>query len=199
MTDHKEVPAIDCAVQMAIGPTAQITLRTFIERDADDAVANAILDKMVKLAERQKAKTDIEVLEQEIRDHQKTLENLDRNAATLDARYNADKGAREREVEALNKQITDIAQAAADEWARGGRQGDYKLRGQSEANANRLKAEILKVKQAQDKDDDERSRQQVDLATNRKRFLDEIATRRAAIAKRLELIGGEPVLREAAE
>ncbi len=196
---EKEVPAIDITVAMNVGASAQVTLRTFIDRNADDASANLILDKMFRLAERQKARADIEDLEREIRQHQVTQEQFEKAFQETRHRKAAEKVTRDTQVEEYLRQIADLTGSSEDAWIKSGRHGTYAPKGQTKHNIDVLQGQIEKIKadQVKSDEDDEQYLKQVEDA--RVRFREEVTSRQNGIAKRLEMIGGAEHLRKAAE
>jgi len=185
----QNVPAIGVSFVANLNERQQLTFQTYFGRDEDDATANEILDRFVRLASRQAAAAEIEGIEAEIRRHEQALqqyqedfERLEREFAVKDAKANV-------EMEELNRQATETFELAYQEHADSGRQTEFTPKGHVAARLKQFDAARAKAREDREKMHAERNVACANLDISRKRYLGEIERLKGELAKRRAIIG----------
>lgn len=105
MTEHAvKAPAIGVSIVCDLPPGKQMTLQTFFDQDAEDADANALVDRLVKLADRQRALASLPQLRKDLKKQEETLAKMQADFARLEAEHPG-------RIEALRAKILEQALA----------------------------------------------------------------------------------------
>ena len=151
----------------------QITFQSGFEGDEPEADVNARLDRLIRLADRQKARYDLPEAEEELAKQRETLNNLLEDIPHVEKRHELEQAGRREQIAELQRLCgEDVSKARADvdtrildlqshkkaafdagqdEHQKRGRVGAYVPRGADKANADRLDAGIKELGEARDK------------------------------------------------
>lgn len=183
-------PAIGISVTMNLGGDRQMVLQTFFPQEGSDAEANALTDRLVGIAERQKARCDIPDLQAELTKHERTLAQFLEDLARIDHEHTKKQAERAVEIETLVAQRKDVFEAAYAAHTKSGRSAQaFEPKG---ATASRLRAHdgaIAKIKTEMEKAEAERAVAVQNLQISINRYGDEIGRLNRDIDKRRLLLG----------
>lgn len=103
--------ATECLFQGKVAGDRDLAIRCFIPMDASEAVYNAVLDKLYKVFERQKAKAEIVALEKHLEVHQRTYDDVakQKDLVTVKAQEKYSKGNKRVPYEPSEKDRNDLA------------------------------------------------------------------------------------------
>jgi hypothetical protein len=168
------VKVIATGVSLVVGLAndRQITFQTGFEGDEPDDVVNARLDRIMRLADRQKARYQIEEVEEELVKHQETLANFLEDLERREIQHTHDQAAKRVEIEhmaelreqakadfqaQIDGTILKIQQAREEQCASGleayrasGRQGSYVPSGATKRNLELIDKQIDQAKEHRD-------------------------------------------------
>lgn len=128
------VPAIDITIAASLGDGRQLQLRTAILQETETDVSNAVLDKVMKLADRQKAIYDLEVAERDFRKSGFALANFIAQIPYVELTQRQLREQWENEIAGLEADKQLMLENAIADHIKSGRQGDYTPRGNVKAN-----------------------------------------------------------------
>lgn len=141
----KPEPVVAVTVTCNLGGERQLNLAAHFERDAEPDEQNRILDQVMKIADRQKARYDLEKLEESFQIVGLNTRNavLALNSADIALKSQVERmkaeleGKREARAEVFNKAYADHTDA--------GRKGTFTPKGFVAANLTRMDADIQKT------------------------------------------------------
>lgn len=167
MQDQTKAPAIGMSLVANIGGDRQITLQTFYERDEPVEAVNALVDRMQAVTDRQEAKYKLVAVLDNLKQHVKTLERLEEDLATVDAKHDQKQAERRlqldeivataaEQVAAAEKQMQAETvnglnarklrwEEAEQKFREGGRRGEFRPDGHVKQNLDVLDAELKRV------------------------------------------------------
>lgn len=144
----KSEPVVAVTITCNLGGERQMNLAAHFERDASPEEQNAILDRVMKIADRQKARYDLEKEEENF----KVVGLNTRNALlAIEAGEMASKSQLERlkiELQAKEEARKEIHDHAYSDHVSSGRRGDFKPRGVDLQRLNAADIEIAKTRSA---------------------------------------------------
>lgn len=123
-TPAPAAPALGFSITSNITDRSQIVVQSFVPLDASDEEINAVLDKVMKACDRQRAKY---------------LVNDFKLKAELEAQsLEAQKKVMEKKVAGL----ADLKNSYQNEWTASNRRGEFKFTSQQESNVSKVQLEI---------------------------------------------------------
>ena len=185
-------PSIGSSITMNLGGEAQLVLQSFFERDATDAEANGVIDKMFRLARRQKAHYDLEKHTGDLATREKALGRLNEDFAKVEKQYRTKIAAWQVEIGTLNAMSNEAKDRGYRQHVDSGRRAEYKPQGGVADTMNKARIGIAAIQGEIDKASNERAQNIEVVEKSRERFEEDIAADRIAIAKcraLLELAG----------
>lgn len=183
-----QVPAIGASIAINIGGDRQLTLQGFFDRDGDEAEANRLLDKMRRLAQRQKAFSDIDVLKEEIAEHKRQIGNYERDIGRCNEAHDAKQTGRGAEIELLRGKAEEIFREGYAEHAKSGRTGEYKPRGNDESRRKAIATDIAKIEGEIAKDDNQRTAELDQYKKNIEHWRNQLAIREKRLSEAEALV-----------
>lgn len=172
----EKVVATAVSIVVGLADDRQITFQTGYEGDETDTAVNARLDRTMRFANRLKAVYSLPGLEDELAQHETTLERFLEDQAAIVDRYENEQAGRQAKLEALRRD------AGAREAAKGKR-GDYVPQGATKRDLELVAGETLRA--------EAEHKQNRDIAQKtHERYVQEIETRKAKIAKAKALAEG---------
>jgi hypothetical protein len=99
----EQAPAIGFSVTTNLDGNRQIVLQGFFAADTATPEANATLDKVLVLADRQKARYELPEVEEELFKHRETLSQYEEDKASLDVRHQHEQARREVEIAEMER------------------------------------------------------------------------------------------------
>jgi len=187
MEAQTKIPAIGISLLVTLGNDRQITLQTYVERDDPVDLQNAVVDSMVALAERQKAKAELPELQDELEKHQQTLAQFAEDLSRVRTDHGAAQQRRKVRVQEIDGEQTRIIQEGAQKAQQSGRTGKYEPTGHVKANVDRLAHDKATIAADLEKADAEAALAEQNLAISVKRYEDQIALLTGKIAARKAL------------
>src|SRR5438552_2852994 len=101
MSKIETAPAVGVSLQHTITDNRAIVFQTHIPQEASLAECNAIVDKLMMVADRQKARYDLEAIERDLAANQARLLQQDKLIESAEADYATACAKREVEIETL--------------------------------------------------------------------------------------------------
>lgn len=169
-----KVVATALSLVVALADNRQITFQSGFEGDETDEVVNERLDRLMRLADRQKARYEIETVDEDIIKHKKALAQMLEDLESLEANHERQMAVRHVELEErkrirpaekqkmtdeMNAGLLDLSQRrealleeGAAQYRAAGRQGRFKPTGALAANLEKFNIGITRMKEAMDKD-----------------------------------------------
>jgi hypothetical protein len=173
LSEVQQTPAIGFSVTTNLDGNRQIVLQGFFAAETAAAEANALLDKTLALADRQRARYELPEVEEELRQHRDTLAQYEEDRSRVDFDHETAQARRQVEISAmekareperakqlarLNAEILEVQEVRKETLTgyvqahqRSGRQGSYTARGQEKANLDRIDNGLERLKEARDK------------------------------------------------
>lgn len=172
----QKVVATAVSIVVGLADDRQITFQTGYEGDEDPRAVNARLDQTMAYANRLKAVYSLPGLEDELAQHETTLERFLEDQAAIVERYDNEQAARQAQLSALRRD-------AEARWADGGKRGSYKPEGATKRDLELISGATLKAEA------DHKQNRDIAQKTH-ERYVQEIETRKAKIAKAKALAEG---------
>lgn len=157
MDQTPKLPAIGISYIAQLGGDRQMTLQTFVAREDSPEAANRVIDHMIALGERQKARFDLDREEEQFHLKGAAIENMIRAIPHAEENHRlllADKLKAIGDLEA--KSEAEIAEGY-DEHALGGRKGSYSLTGARKQRVEGMARDLARHKADVEKAEAERS------------------------------------------
>lgn len=185
-----KAPAVGVSVTMNLGGDRQIVLQTFFEQEDSETAKNRLVDGLLKVGDRQKAKYEITDFEEGLIKHRTALANFEEDLARIEEDH-------KRKINSLNIEVIEMHSLRKDEYEAGyaehmkaGRRTEYEPRGFRQTNLARIDSALETNKQGKHKLEAERDAAVGNLEISRKRYKEEIARIESEIEKRRILIAG---------
>jgi hypothetical protein len=170
--DVTKEPAVGFSVTTNLDGNRQIVMQGFFAAATPADEANAVLDRVLALADRQRARYELPEVEEELRKHKDALAQFEEDRARVELDFTRDQARREVEIAEMEK-VRDEERAkhladfnanilkvqghreeqyklGLDAHVRGGRGGSYVPRGHDKANLDRVDSQIKALGEARD-------------------------------------------------
>lgn len=182
-------PAIGMSIVMNLGEGAQMTLQGFFGASDSEEKANRLADRMVRMAERQKAKHDLVKYAEELEDLILTVERFEEDFAKTEARHRAEDARRKVEADEFLVMAKTAEQEGYNAHVGAGKRGNYVPKGTVLARIERAGHETKKLAEEEAKANADRAQWMETIVKSRQRFAENIASRKARIALCRDLLG----------
>ena len=184
-----EVTAIGCSVTMNLGGDRQIVLQSHFASDMGVADQNGVIDRLLLLGDRQKARYDLEREEDQFREVGENLIKILDGIPFAEANY-------KRQMAALNVELMTKREAKDQEYkegydeflARGGK-GAYAPKGHRQAALNRMDNDIAAVEEKIKAAPNDRAQHRQELIKSVLHYQGDLKRRRAKINALRETAG----------
>ena len=144
MSEAKPTPAIGYSILANIGDDRQVTFQHFVGEDESDEAANAAIDRIMRIIDRQKAIRRIPDLVKERNQVEGQLTQFARDLAAVEADYAAREEARKKLILELQVKRKETYDAGYAEHATSGRRGSYEPAGRRASMISTLDTDISK-------------------------------------------------------
>lgn len=184
LNDATQVVALGYSVVAALSDNAQVTFHSAIADDDSDDVANAKLDRIMRLVNRQRVLGEVPGIEKELRDLEDKLAQLKEDEAFAEANHQKEQASLQVQAEKLRAALTAANAEAETQHAASGRGGSYAPRGHVKTNIDRAKSGLDGVLGALVKNENEVAQTKANLNTTKERMgarVDLLKTRLAEI------------------
>lgn len=151
-----QVAAIDIEYIATLGGDRQLRLRTFVERDLGEAYANGVLDRLTAVGERQKARFDLEALDEQFALKGTALRHLIRGIPAAEANHDIAAAARAESVARLRAKGDQLYQDGSAEHDATGKRGPYRPAGARKAEMEAVARDVARLIAEGEKADAER-------------------------------------------
>lgn len=167
-----KVVASGVSIVVGLADDRQITFQTGFEGDEPDNVVNDRFDRLMRFADRQKARYELVKIRDDILKHQRALSQYREDRAAVDAQHEHQQALRRVELEErrklreserkraeaeMNAEILKVQEVKSEQFNQGleefrreGRQGSYVPKGQRKANLEHIERQIDKLVQGRD-------------------------------------------------
>lgn len=187
-TAPRAAEAVGFSCTLNTGENRQVVFQTFFARDLPIKEANAIIDRMMLIVDRQKAKYEIADLEADLTKHENALSQFDEDLGRIELDFKAKRARRAVEMQECERVKEETKDAGYEEHTQSGKRGPYEPRGHVRQKMDVCDSQIAKHKEAQAKDDAERETQIGNIEVSRKRFVEAIAQLKIKIATRRQIV-----------
>jgi phage protein D len=182
--------ALGWSMTANLGGDRQVVFQSFVPSDAPDPEINAVIDRAVRIVDRQQARHEIVAYTKERADLQADVEQGDANIETVEANYK--KAQAEFDVQALelNRAIGTTRAAAAEKAAQRGQSPHAALKGQGQSLIDRCDQGLAQIKEDRARQAEERTVALEGFHATQKRRRDRIALLDTMISEKRALIDG---------
>jgi hypothetical protein len=187
-----EVPAIGCSFTTNLGGERQIVLQTHFAQDMSEETINGLLDRMLKIGDRQKAKYDLEKIEEEFRTVGVALTNLLDGFPIAEINHAKEQVERAERLEVLREMQTAARNESYDEFAKAGKRGTFVLKGHALQKVNNIGAEILKLEERERAAANDKQQHRETLLNSVRHYRQDLAKRRVKLNAMRTLAGLPP-------
>lgn len=183
-------PAIGFSITANVDGNRQIVFQGFFEQDEDDTVANARLDRVMRLTDRQRALYELPTLKAERQKYISELAQYEEDVATAEVEYKKAQAAVDVQILEFNANKQEAKEAGYAAHIKGGRQGAYVPKGATERSIALAEQSIENAKAEKLKNDAEREQflQSVAIAVQRREV--EVAKLNEKIGDLEKALGG---------
>lgn len=139
-----------------IGREDKFELQTILDRDGTLEDWNAVLDKMRRAGERQKAITGIQSLQANMREQVRQLEEVKEESARAEETYQADLAKRQQKIAEIDGKLSEFVVTDKSAFEADGRRGEYKPGHSASQKIAGFEREIAHLQEEQKQADIER-------------------------------------------
>lgn len=176
-----EVPAIGCSFTTNLGGDRQIVLQTHFAQDMSEETINGLLDRMLKIGDRQKAKYDLEKLEEEFRTVGVALVNLLDGFPIAERNHAREQLERQERIGLLRNEQDQVNKDAYATHVNAGKRGPFTLKGHAEQKFNAIQAEINNLLEREKTADADKDQHRQTLLNSVVHYQQDIAKRRVKL------------------
>lgn len=144
-TSPTQVAAIDIEYIATLGGDRQLRLRTFVERDLGEDYANGVLDRLTAVGERQKARFDLDALEEQFELKGTALRHLIKGIPAAEANHDAAAAERAKSIERLRLKEEQLYIDGSAEHDAGGKRGAYRPAGARKAEMEAVARDVARL------------------------------------------------------
>lgn len=156
MPETVQVPAIGYSITANLGGDRQIVLQHFIGADESDAEVNKVLDRIMRLIDRQKAILEIPDLRAARDKYAGEIAQYEEDLATAEGKHAEAQASLDVEIEHLQTTSKEVHDTAYDAFRASGRQGAFKPSGQTKSQLDRAADGVKRAQEAKAKNEAER-------------------------------------------
>ena len=187
------VPGIDISVVVGCGDTRQISLRTMLVASTPEAEANALLDKVFRIADRQRARYDLEKEEHEFDQVGTALTALIAGLPIAQRTYLQTVEKLKAEMKVCSEQYDKLHEEGYEEHTRTGRRGGYEPTGARKANMERAKVQGKKIAEEIDRQRTEAAQQLENSLKSIERYRKDLVARKEKVDGMRKVVGLGPI------
>ena len=158
-----QVPAIGFSTTINVDGNRQIVFQGYFEQDESDDAVNARIDRIMRLADRQRGIYEIPLLKEERQKLRDDVAQAEQDIAEAEANFQKQQAQLDVQILETRQQGETAFKEGYDEHVKRGGQGPYNPKGRAEANARLVETQIANFKQAKETN-----------AAERQQFLDNI-------------------------
>lgn len=188
----RQEPVVAVTITCNLGQSRQMQLAAHFGRDEDAAVQNEVLDRISGLADRQKARYDLD-------DEEKNFRTVGLNLRNMIAGMGIAEKVLANQISEIKAKILGYQDAkkeafnnGAEAWAGSGRKGAFQPNGHLNSQLKAIDAEIARAKQALEAAPKDAAQERGKLVNNIQRYQEDLGVRRAAIDGMRKIAGLEP-------
>lgn len=189
MATPEKTPAIGVSTTCNINGDRQVVLQGYVAADAPREEQDKLLDLMMALTDRQKAKYELIELEDALDKHKIARGRLLQDRDSVEVNYQLATAKNADEIANLDREASEARDAGYKEHAASGRSGPYSPKGGTLSSLNRLGAARQSVEARIKTAEAEKANALGNYEVNLGRFDQEIAAVEAKIGKAQALIG----------
>ena len=182
--------AIGYSVVANLGGDRQLTCQCFVGEDESDATVNGKLDRIFAVMDRQRARYEINDVNEDLAKHRETLAQLEADLARIDTDFARAQASLDVQLGEIRSQAEAAQQEGYDTHASTGRRGDYKPAGITLATIQRAASAERQVTDEKAKNAAERDQHRANALITVDRYKKAIVEREAKVAALLALTGG---------
>lgn len=186
---RRDAPALGMSVVMNMPGDRQATLQCFVAQEDGEEAANQLLDRMFRIADRQRARYELVDLSEQLAQHQRSLANFDADFARIEMDFAKKKVEREAEIEAYIAEAERLHKEGYDKWYESGRRGDYVPQGSTKQAIDVARGAAKKVHADIEKAEAERTVALGGIHESQKRYAGEIKRLKVEIDVRKVMLG----------
>lgn len=176
--DEPVVKVIATGVSVVVGLAndRQMTFQSGFEGDELDGVVNERLDRLMRIADRLKARYEIPTLEDELELHERQYAQFLQDFTDVERRHEVEQAQRQVQLDVIRRDATA-------KWEAGNHRGNFQPQGAT-------KVSLDNIQSAFDKAENERAQYLKSHGISKQRFEEETALRVAKLAKAKALAEG---------
>ena len=188
----KPEPVIAVTVTCNLGGERQMQLAAHFERDASPEEQNSILDKVMRVADRQKARYDLEKLEENFNIVGLNTRNMLAGLPVADNVQKMQVAKLKVELQAKIEARDDVNKEGYDAWQKSGKRGTYKAGGHLANRLATMNADIQKVRDAIEAAPNDAGQEREKLVNSILRYQEDLRIKRKQINDLRGLAGMSP-------
>jgi hypothetical protein len=188
----KPEPVVAVTVTCNLGGERQMQLAAHFNRDASPDEQNEILDKVMKVADRQKARYDLEKLEENFNTCGLNTRNLLAGLPVADNVQKMQIGKLKVELQAKEEARKEVYEAGYNDHVSGHRRGNFEPKGNLKQRLAVMDADIQKVKDAIEAAPKDAAQEREKLVNTIRRHQEDLRLRRKVINDLRGLAGLSP-------
>jgi hypothetical protein len=150
-----KAPAIGMSVTCNAGGDRQLVLQTFVDQEAGDEAANALADRLMRVADRQQAIYRIPGLEEEIEKVERAHAMFEENIAHVILTHAKQVATLDEQIVELQGKREEVFNTGYNAHVESGRRSEYKPQGSALSRLNAFDAQLEKLKEQRQKIMDE--------------------------------------------
>ena len=137
-----EVPAIGFSTTVNVDGNRQLVFQGYFDQAESDDVVNARIDRIMRLADRQRSIYELPILKEERQKIAEELAQYEQDVAEAEANFNKTQAQFDVQILETQKQAKEMNEAGYNEHVKRGGQGAYKPKGRAEANLRLAETQI---------------------------------------------------------
>jgi hypothetical protein len=182
MSDDIKVPAIGFSTTINIDGNRQMVFQGYFEQDEDDVLVNARIDRIMRLADRQRSVYDIPVLKEERAKLLEEVAQYDEDVGTAEIEFQKSQAALDVQILELRNQADNFTKQGYDEHVKRGGVGAYKPKGRAASNLTLMDTQVEQIKATKEANAAERKQFQDTVGVAVKRRQDRLKVLEEKIA-----------------
>jgi predicted nucleic acid-binding Zn-ribbon protein len=186
----REVVGTAVGFTIGLADDRQVTFQTGFAEDEPDHLINARFDRIMALADRQKAKYELVKLREELETHDKALARLVEDIARVDVDFEKSQAQLDVQIVEYQRRKGELEQSIYQNNVSTGRSGNRKPQGHASVSLKNIEAGIDNAKADKEKNIAERDQHRETVLAQRGRFEEEIARIKSKIAAKEALLEG---------
>ena len=174
-------PAVGTSLTVTLGDNRQLVLQCFFPLDEPEEIGNKLIDKLLRHADRAKARYDLEALVEQFNTVGLQTQGLIDGLPLAEQKFRDARDGIDKEIVNLGIEKGGVAEKAYEAWGAAKKRGEFKLQGASANAVQRIneKIAVLEAKQANNLADRAGYRQE--LLKSIKHYQEFLARRREKI------------------